>query len=339
MINTNKKDITKELLLKEIDDYSIFKFYIGDFEIRKPILSPLRKEKNPSFALFIGKNNEICFNDFNLGGGDVIKFVQMRFGLSFYDALSQIVMDFNLAGQFNINSIKKTTTIKIPIKYDKEEFIKENKLKYHLGKRSRKWKLVDWKYWGLYGVTYPTLQKFRCKPIDYIFCNEMIIKADKYAYSFSEFKDKKETFKLYQPYSDSYKWLNNHNHSVWQGWSQLPETGDILIITKSLKDVMSIYENTGIPAISLQAENVKPKSQIIKELKKRFRTIYVLYDNDFDKPTNWGREWAIELARTYGLIQIEISEDYKSKDFSDLYVNHGKKIAINILEFLTSLPF
>ena len=46
-------------------------------------------------------------------------------------------------------------------------------------------------------------------------------------------------FKIYKPYADKYtKWRNNLTELDIQGYKQLPKTGDILVITKSMKDVM-----------------------------------------------------------------------------------------------------
>ena len=91
VINLNKKLVTKESLLKEIDDWDIFKLYIKeDIDLKKNISSPLRTgDDRPSFGLFIGENAEICFNDFVLGKGDCIKFVMLKFGLNFFEALSK----------------------------------------------------------------------------------------------------------------------------------------------------------------------------------------------------------------------------------------------------------
>ena len=54
--------------------------------------------------------------------------------------------------------------------------------------------------------------------------------------------------KIYQPYSN-FKWLSNTSASDLQGLSQLPDRGDTLVITKSLKDVMCL-DIWDIPAIA-----------------------------------------------------------------------------------------
>ena len=68
ILNLNKKYLTKENLLKHIDDWTIYNKYSSTpLEIKKVTNSPLRTDEKPSFALFIGETGEICFNDFVYG--------------------------------------------------------------------------------------------------------------------------------------------------------------------------------------------------------------------------------------------------------------------------------
>ena len=67
---------------------------------------------------------------------------------------------------------------------------------------------------------------------------------------------------------------------------------------------MSIKSLLNIPSVSLQAEGTTPKPHIIEELKERFETIYVLYDNDYDKEQNWGQLFGNEIADRYNLINL-----------------------------------
>lgn len=339
MINLNNKKqlITKKEILKHIDDYSIFRYYCGEFDIKKPFLSPLLKDNKPSFGIFIGENNELFFKDFRLGGGDFVKFVQLKFDLTYYEALSKIVEDFNLSDLF---FCKKSFNSKPKLYNKKLALSKVSKFSPKI--KSREWKLKDFKFWKQYGISYNTLIKYNVKPIKYIFIKDHIIKADELAYAFLEHKDNKTSYKIYQPYNKDYKWINSHDESVWQGWTQMPTKGEVLIITKSLKDVMCIIQNTNFNAVSLQTENIIPKNHIIEELKSRFKNIFIIYDNDFDSDINWGVKFAQNLSNQfnipYGIIQLK----YKSKDLSDLYKNHGiesLKEEINRIYKLISLPF
>ncbi|MEG0773577.1 toprim domain-containing protein [Clostridium sp.] len=59
----------------------------------------------------------------------------------------------------------------------------------------------------------------------------------------------------------------------------LPKTGEYLILTKSLKDVMTLYK-FGIPAIAPISENCFLSEHQYNRLKERFKHIFLFYDND-----------------------------------------------------------
>ena len=64
----NKPYLTKELLLREVSDENIFKYYIKNLEIGKSMSSPLRKDESPSFGVFFAKShNELFYKDFKFG--------------------------------------------------------------------------------------------------------------------------------------------------------------------------------------------------------------------------------------------------------------------------------
>lgn len=340
-IDLNKTFVTKAGLLKYITDYEVYKMYMGDTIVstRGRINSPLREDESPSFGFFVGETGELCFKDFILGSGDFVRFVMFKFGLTFFEALSQIAIDANLEDKFIVRSSLRTRAIS-NTKASTEEFIKTVNSNY-LGKTSRDWEMRDYSFWNQFGITKPILDRYRVEPVAYLHVGiqKNIVKPSFHTYCYNELKDGEHSFKIYQPDNADFKWLNNHNESVWQGWTQLPKEGQTLIITKSLKDVMSIVSVTGIPAVSLQAEGVKPKQSVIDELQERFEDIYVLYDNDYDKSVNWGREFGKKLSSAHGFCQIEIEEAYKSKDFSDLVKNHGEKLSKKYLEELIERPF
>lgn len=337
-INLNKQMVSKSLLLKYLTDLEIYQKYIDEEIIpNKLILSPLMKESNPSFGFFKGNSGELCFKDFRLGVGDCIKFVQMKFNLTFFEALSKIATDFNMEDDFIVKRMNKSITNDISV-MNRDDFL-DKAATFDLKKTSRKWLLYDIEFWEQYGISVNTLEKFNVQPISHFHINNRIIKAEKYAYCFIEFKDNMETYKIYQPYSQNYKWLNSHNNSIWQGWSQLPNKGHDLIITKSLKDVMSIYEVSGINAVALQCENILPKRHVFEQLENRFIAVYGFYDNDFDKEINWGMEFGKKLCSTYGLIMIYIDDIYQCKDFSDLVKKVGREKANKILMNTMLLPF
>ena len=339
-INLNKEYVTKKNVLKETTDLDIYRFYTEkDVQLDNPIISPLGGDKKPSFGYFLGRNNEICFNDFRFGGGDCIKFVQIKYGLNFFDALSKIAIDFRFDDKYIVKQLDREVKDISKTNWKDREDLLKTASSFRLGKSSRKWNTKDLAFWYSYAITKPTLDEYNVTAINYLFINDTPILMSKYAYCFTEYKDRKFTHKIYQPFSTKYKWLNNHDNSVWQGWSQLPQKGDTLIITKSLKDVMAIKDVLGIPAVSLQAEGVKPKTKIINELKERFDNILIFYDNDFDKEINWGRQFGKEFSKKYEFCQVEIPDKYQCKDFSDLVKKYGKDRSKTIWNNVINYPY
>lgn len=335
VINLNKRMIEKSDIMKEMSDLDVYNLYmkLPDLNVLgKAFNSPLRDDDEiPSFGFFIGEGGELCFKDWTLGSGDCIKFVMFMFNISYYEALCKIAVDSNMdINNFKIKNVQRSEVNKDKI--NREQFIKKLNSNY-IGKTSRKWELRDFIYWKKFGINKETLDKYNVEPVSYLHIGEdkTIIKPHYHTYCFNEYKDGKNTFKIYQPFETDYKWLNNHDESVWQGWQQLPQTGKYLIITKSLKDVMSITNIIGVPAVSLQSESVNPKRNVIDELKLRFKYIYILYDNDFNKDINWGREFSKKLAGEFSLIRIEIPDSYKSKDFSDLVYNTNPETAKDLI--------
>lgn len=337
----DKVIVTKQLLFDHITELDVYNMYMDGkpVSLSGTIVSPIRAEKRPSFGFFMGDSNEIMFKDFRLGGGDCIKFVQLKFGLNYNMALLKVAKDFRLDDYFILSDNLKASSER-KITQNKLEIV-ESHVKFSLRVRRRKATIYDIKFWKDFGISPSTLKAYNVHPIDYFFINDHIIKADRYAYCFTEIKDGYETYKIYQPFSEKYKWINSHNESVWQGWTQLPEKDASVIVTKSLKDVMAITENFGIPAVSLQAESVKPKQIVIEELKARFFNVYLFYDNDYDKETNWGQVYADSIAKDFNLDNIFIPSKYKCKDYSDLVKAYGVNIANNILktEINNIIPF
>ena len=133
-----------------------------------------------------------------------------------------------------------------------------------------------------------------------------------YSYKFNN------NFKIYRPLGDKYtKWRNNLTQDDIQGYQQLPKKGDILIITKSLKDVMCLYE-MGIPAISPSSESTWISDTTLEALKKRFKRILVCFDRD-----NAGVKNLRKISLKTGLEPILVHKKFKAKDISDAIKLNG----------------
>lgn len=339
-MNLNKVPLNKANLMRVVEDVEIYSFYTGqEIKVQSAINSPLMEDKKPSFGYFIGDSGEICWRDFRIGSGDCIEFVKQLFSLNFNEALIKIAKDFKIEEEFEFKDSEVPTTNNKRFKLDREEITKKLSENKKIDIKKRKAELYDIQFWIQFGITKDILIKYNVTPIEYYFINGHIIKTDKYAYAFIEYKDSIPTYKIYQPFNPDYKWINSHDESVWQGWEQLPEKGSTLIITKSLKDVMSIDSVIKIPSVALQSESVLPKSKIVLELYQRFETIFIFYDNDFDKEINWGEEYGKKLSQQFGFYFIQIRDKWKSKDFSDLIKNHGAVKARSIWDEEICIPY
>ena len=296
--------ITLDDILSKVTEYDIYSRYIGHFKIGLIYNSPFRKDKNPSFGIFYSKKSgRLLFKDHGTGEcGDVIKFVSLYTGITNYnDILNRIVKDLNIT---NNTVLKISKEYKIPT-----ETV--------IGVVRQDWTDVDKQYWSQFGITIDTLKKFNVSSIKYYLCNgivKAIYKDTNPMYAYKVYNH----FKIYRPLADKYtKWRNNLTEIDIQGYEQLPESSNLLIITKSLKDVMCLYE-MGYTAISPSSESTFIPDKVLKQLKKRFKRILICFDRDASGCKNMRK-----ISLKTGLNGFLVHKKYKSKDISDAVKNNG----------------
>ena len=322
-----KKLPNQEDILSCITDTQIFEHYLGGIP-SKPINSPLRDDKVPSFSLFYSdQHDRIFFKDFATGEtGDAFVFVMRLLEYSrITDVFIRIAVDFGLT-QFETKEIHRTP-LKSFVSSTKKGKIKRERIDIKV--KTKPWSIKDKEFWSdKYGFTKDQLEHLGIFPISHYFLNSYCVVTSGLAYAFVEEKDGLQTFKIYQPNADEKKWINNNDFSTWELWTQLPEKGKNLIITSSRKDagvIKILYPSNLLTSCALQSEKTNPKKNVVEELKMRFDNIYVMYDNDYDKSTNWGREAGKKMCDDFGLVQIEIPEHYGTKDISDFRERYGSE--------------
>lgn len=328
--------LTKEKLLTRVSPEDIYKRYLGTFFILgKPIKSPLRADNNPSFSIH---PKTMLWKDFATGeSGDVFDFVARYTNESkFKNVLFHIQTHMNISDSEILYSENNYT----PLITDKYNGNKVNNADIKV--KFREFEPYDKVYWQSYGIRPKLLAKSRVAPISHYFINGKPFVAEKHAYVFIEKKDNIVTYKIYQPFSRTRKWISNNNSSIWELWHMLPETGKLCIITSSRKDAMSMIalntflknvryysssfqdyiEHVGI--VALQSEMVVPKPQIVEELKNRFEKVIIYYDNDLA-----GKRFAKKIGDLYGLEYYYVPSGLNCKDISDVIRYEGVKIAEN----------
>ena len=325
-------NLTAEDITRVIPEVQILGYYLGIDRVPCVISSPLRTDRNPSFGLYSTDGKRIYYKDFSTKEwGDTFFLLSQMWKLDMGQTLNKIYEELVIHKKSKDLSVIVGEMVKGKVSYSKDVDLKV---------KVRDWKKHDIEYWEQFGISLPWLKFSNTYPISHMFVtkgdSKFTITSEKYAYVYVEFKDNIPSLKIYQPFSETYKWTNKHDGSVWDLWQQLPEKGDKLIITSSRKDALCIWENTGIPSCSLQAESYLPKEHVVNELKERFDKVYVLYDNDFSKEINYGDLYADDLSKQFGLIKLRLPDELKIKDTSDLCKRDGREKVKQVINKLIS---
>ena len=326
MFATGRSDLLYKDLIKEVSEASILEYYSGISNIPCKITSPFREESHPSFSVMYSQTGRINLKDFGTGENyNLIGFLMKFLNLSTYiQVINMIEQDLAKIKPLNKHIINSR-----PITSSGGNH-KTSNIERDLRVKIREWRDYDIKFWNKYGISLARLQFGNVFPVSQIFRGNLKFPAEQYSYVYVEFKDNKHTYKIYQPYSEKYKWTNSHDASVWDLWTQaMRSKSNKLIITSSRKDALVLWEHLNIPSVSLQSENTLPKAKVVKQLQNKFEDIYCLYDNDAPGVTA-----ATRLSKEFNFKTIFIPKEWGSKDPSDLYKNHGKQTFIKIINNL-----
>lgn len=299
-----RQTLTLDYILSKVTEYDIYAKYIGNFKVGMIYNSPLRTDKNPSFGIYYSKKyNKLMFKDHGTGeSGNVIKFISLLTGITNYnDILQDIVNKLNITPKTKLN---KKNLYKPP----------ENTI---IGVVRQDFTEIDIKYWSQFKISLETLKMYDVSSIKYYLCNGVvkgIYKPDNPMYAYKVYNN----FKIYRPLGDKYtKWRNNLTEYDIQGYKQLPKNGELLIITKSLKDVMCFYE-MGYNAISPASESTWLPDTVLNDLKKRFKRIILMFDRDVT-----GLNYLRKISKKTGLEPLLVNKKFKAKDISDAIKLNG----------------
>lgn len=303
-IKDNVEPITLDYILSKVSEYDIYQAYIGNFKVGMIYNSPFRKDKNPSFGCYYSRTTkQLMFKDHGTGDcGNVVKFVSLLTGLTNYsDILNNIVNKLKITNDMQLGSSKQY----IPSKETVIGVIRQN------------FTDIDINYWTQFHISLSTLKKFNVDSIKYYLNNGIvkgIYKDNNPMYAYKVYNH----FKIYRPLADKYtKWRSNLNINDVQGFKQLPKTGDTLIITKSLKDVMCLYE-MGINAVSPNSESSWLPDKALESILKRFKTVLICFDRDVAGMKNMRK-----LSLKTGLNCIIMPKRFSAKDISDAIKVNG----------------
>lgn len=293
-------------ILDLLDDYDIYSYYLGNFKINKLMHSPLRtNDRNPSFSVFVGREGGLFFKDHGSGeGGNAVTFVKLICNIHTREGLEKELL-------------------RILRKQNPNRDVKKYEYKYQpvhntvIGIARQPFTKVDIEYWKQFHISLSTLNKYRVFSIKYFLCNGTVRGVYKETcpmYAYKVF----DRFKIYRPLASKYtKWRSNLTNYDVQGLAEIPQGGgNLLIITKSLKDVMTLYE-MGYYAIAASSETTFIPNDILDKLRDKWKSIVILYDRD-----ETGMKRSRDYSRKYKLDAFFINKKFKAKDISDAVKNN-----------------
>ena len=309
---------SKEDLLAKVTSYDILNHYLqpyhnsGRLLAAKNISNPFQAEKQetPSFNIFPTMGTgEWRYKDFATGDdGSCFDLVMKLFNLSFPEALQKINSDLTLLLDATQEPIKSNRQLAQEV----TKFTIKRKPFNHAEKG----------FWLKFGIDEQTLKRFNVSSLEEFSTTSKIGNPYTTKSSFDKFifaYENDNWVKLYKPLDEKkykFQYLGTKEQGFIFGWKQLPENGELLIITGGEKDVMTLAAK-GFNAITLNSETATLPKNIVDELKLRFKTILVLYDND-----ETGLKQSNILAVAHGLHRLVLPTlQNNGKDISDYFAN------------------
>lgn len=320
---TFETPINKELILSRFSEEQIMEYYLR-IPVKKGLFrSPLRQDKHPTCSFFRNNSGYLIFKDFATGQYlNVFGVVQTLFGCNYHQALRIIANDFGILHDMRLKkNLGKINACPIKIE-DKEMACIQVEIQEYTD--------LELKWWNKYGITIDILQRYYVYSCKHVFLNgQLFAKSQQHCPIFGYYGKRyhgMELWKIYFPKRNKFRFINNWPAKKIQGYDQLPKAGDMVVITKAMKDCM-VLSSLGIAACAPNSETLFVSEPVLADLKSRFGKIIVFYDNDRAGLYNMAK-----IRHQYpDLDYVYIPREYDSKDISDYYKNYGKKSTINLI--------
>lgn len=316
-------NITQELLLSKYTQETFFEHYLG-VPVKKGLFcspSIIRVDHKPTCSFYKSAKGILMYNDFAGPSFNFVGCVMHIFNCNYYKALRIIANDF---GFISTDRLEKNLP-KIPYTGLQLKVTEKAKIQVEIQDFTKK--ELDW--WNSFGITIRCLRKFKVFSIKSVFLNGNYFSSSSdsspvYGYYGGADSDENELWRLYMPTKRNYRFLSNWSATMIQGSKQLPKMGEYIIVTKSLKDVMSL-EEFGITAIAPNSENIFLTEAQYNKIKLRFKEVYLLYDNDLP-----GVRAANKIRKQFKDIRVLLMP--KVKDFTDYVKKYGTLKTFDLIE-------
>jgi hypothetical protein len=306
-------------ILEEVDEYLLYCFYLGfNPEMRVRYRSPVRNPDNAdsfaSWSLFTNTsrlNREYAWKDSGTGEfGDIFKLVMLILRCkNKASAVERIKNDF----LFGKGTELARQGVSSPKNVDPA----------HIKLASMPLDKVDLQWWyERTGADVERLNRFNVRRVKYYwmydhqntpsFCSDRV-------YSYRIY----DHYQLYFPHKDrDRRFRNDFSEDHLLGFLQLRYQSDTLIITKSMKDIITL-DTLGFEAISPRGEHTPISAKFMEFLKTKYKRMFTLFDNDGKH-----RAWA------YDCPSIELPRETGQKDSSDHYHVFGHDSTKQLIDSL-----
>lgn len=307
-------EYTREEIYAALTDREIYEAYLDqEITLTKKVVCCFHNDKTPSMGFYYRGQN-LRYRCFSCGAsGGSIDFVMALLHLPYSIALRMIAKKCGLTQErvevevrkIDMHQIthRKTDTVLIPI--------------------LKPFNAVDHDYWSRFHIPLEMLlaygvsacsRVYLVKDGVYKLTCEYELANPVYCYRIND------RYKIYRPLGDKkYKWLNTTTSLDMQGLQQLPSpaASNLLIITKSLKDVM-VLRVLGYDAVAPESEGAFIPEKIMDYLHSQYADIVLFYDND--EP---GIKYSKVTSKRLNLPYILVDGDKGAKDISDLVEMEG----------------
>lgn len=256
-----KPQIDKNYLLSYYSEETYLSHYLN-LPVKKGLFkNPLRRDNKVTCSFYKSKSGDILFHDFATGEQlNFIGVVMSKYNVGYYEAMSIIAEDFGLKESKRNSKNYQKLSIKDSPKFEGSGPSK-------IGVEIKNFTKAELDWWKEYGVSPEILKKYNVYSCKNVFLNDKLFTTNS-KLTFGYYGGKLEGMELWRIYysqREQYRFLTNWPSKKVQGYKQLPKEGKLLVITKSMKDVMCLA-GLGIPAIAPNSENIFVSDKMLEDL-------------------------------------------------------------------------
>jgi len=314
-----KTIITRQVLFNKFSQEQIMEFYFGEpVKLKKAYKNFSRNDKSATCYFFYKRSGELVFMDFGLGKWiNCLDMASLRNGgeISYRQVYEQM---------------SNITPSKLPIPtitFDKDDTQSTTTIKVEV----MPYEAADLAFWNQFNISLEILKHFNVRKVKRAWTNGQLtyINVDRDpCYRYIE----NDRIKLYRPKNKKMKFRNNYIQE-FEGTTVLPQQGDTLVITKSMKDIMTLY-SIGITAVSPRSESAILDSVLLSDFLKAYKKVVLWYDADTTGEERSAKMY--EMYKDQGLKRVT-HDPILGKDVSDIVKTHGINKLIELCKQLEIL--